>query len=322
MLMMKTEDKYFIFDNPVKLNWKYYLKKSITFFLRFFYKFLMEIYHPVVDKKKNKVSICAIFKNEAPYMREWIEFHRIVGVDHFYMYNNFSNDAYKDVLQPYIEEDLVTLIEWPHKQAQMKCYFDCLKRFSSESEWIGFIDLDEFVVPKTRNTIYDILKPFQKNRPSVMIYWRVFGSSGKIDRNRDGLVTEDFTVCWPKYDTVGKCFLNTAYMFNYGIPENLTMHSFWGSYKGWLLPPVNIYDNPVIMGSNWFGGKSTDIQINHYFTKTYKEYIEKSSRGDAFFKKNPRNLEYFFKHEMNCQATDYSAYKYLIKLKIAIGDIK
>ena len=27
------------------------------------------------------LSICAIFKDEAPYLPEWIEFHRLVGFD-------------------------------------------------------------------------------------------------------------------------------------------------------------------------------------------------------------------------------------------------
>lgn len=31
------------------------------------------------------LSICATFKDEAPYIPEWIEFHRRVGVDHFFL---------------------------------------------------------------------------------------------------------------------------------------------------------------------------------------------------------------------------------------------
>ena len=29
-----------------------------------------------------ELAIAAIFRNEAPYLREWIEFHRLVGVEH------------------------------------------------------------------------------------------------------------------------------------------------------------------------------------------------------------------------------------------------
>ena len=46
--------------------------------------------------KKYNLSICAIFKNEAKYLKEWIEYHRIFGVDHFYLYNIGSRDSFLD----------------------------------------------------------------------------------------------------------------------------------------------------------------------------------------------------------------------------------
>lgn len=60
------------------------------------------------EQKKYYVSICAIFKNEAKYLKEWIDYHLIVGVDHFYLYNNYSDDNYEKVLKPYIQRQLVT----------------------------------------------------------------------------------------------------------------------------------------------------------------------------------------------------------------------
>lgn len=52
------------------------------------------------------LSICAIFRNEADYLKEWIEFHRLVGVEHFFLYNNFSEDAYLSILGDYIGQGL------------------------------------------------------------------------------------------------------------------------------------------------------------------------------------------------------------------------
>src|SRR5438132_10410475 len=63
--------------------------------------------------KKYNISICAIFKNEAPYLKEWIEFHRLVGIDHFYLYNLGSTDRYRDVLKDYVKQGIVSLIQWP-----------------------------------------------------------------------------------------------------------------------------------------------------------------------------------------------------------------
>ena len=44
------------------------------------------------------------FKNEAPYLREWIEFNHIVGVDHFFLYNNNSEDNYEEIIEPYVKK--------------------------------------------------------------------------------------------------------------------------------------------------------------------------------------------------------------------------
>ncbi|SEI84851.1 Glycosyltransferase family 92 [Propionispira arboris] len=316
-----SENKYFIFDTPIQLNLKYIIKSIAASLLSSYYKIFMNFFHPHMGQtKKYKVAICAIFKNEAPYLKEWIEFHKIVGIEHFYLYNNFSQDKYKEILAPYVESGDVTLIDWPHKQAQMQAYADSIARFSNEVQWIGFIDLDEYIVPNKMDTVYAFLQKFEKNRPVVMMYWRVFGSSGRIERDITGLVTEDFTVCWSKYDSIGKCFFNTKYEFNPQDKRNKTMHAMWGMYNGIALPPVNLYDNACIMGRNSISNGDFSIQINHYFTKSYQEYLTKVSRGDAYFKKNPRDEEYFYAHEMLCQDVDYHAYKYLIKLKKAIQD--
>jgi hypothetical protein len=31
------------------------------------------------------LSICAMYRNEAPYLREWVAFHRLMGVERFYL---------------------------------------------------------------------------------------------------------------------------------------------------------------------------------------------------------------------------------------------
>lgn len=59
------------------------------------------------------VSIAAIFQNSAPLLKEWIEYHKQLGVQYFYLYNTLSTDGYLDVLMPYIEMGEVELIQWP-----------------------------------------------------------------------------------------------------------------------------------------------------------------------------------------------------------------
>lgn len=313
---MKYENKYFIFDNPEPMNWKYPVKTILAATLRPVYKIITAIAGPnCIAEKKYKVSICAIFRDEATYLKEWIEFHKIIGVEHFYLYNNFSKDNYQEILRPYIECGEVTLIEWPYYQGQMEAYKNCLTKYGGESSWIGFIDLDEFVVPIKHDNIYDYLRKFS-HQTAVLIYWRLFGSSGYINRNVSGLVTEDFVACWPKHTNIGKCFFNTAYQLSEKYTHD--MHLLYGKVKSLNIPPVNIAGNSVLWGQHRMITTDFPMQINHYYTKSWEEYKQKILRGDAFFQQSHHISEAFFEHEMKCTSVDYSVYKYLIKLKIAM----
>ena len=86
-------------------------------------------------------------KDEGSYLVEWLEFHKLVGVERFFLYDNTSTDNTIDVLRPYIESGEVIYHYWPHKPGQMSAYTHCLNNHRYDSEWIAFIDLDEFNLP-------------------------------------------------------------------------------------------------------------------------------------------------------------------------------
>ena len=80
MLPMQYENKYFIFDNPYKKGIKHKLDVIGWQIKALYYECLMNVFYPIkIVEKKYKVSICAIFKNEAPYLEEWIEYHKLVA---------------------------------------------------------------------------------------------------------------------------------------------------------------------------------------------------------------------------------------------------
>ena len=317
---MIRQDKYFIRDDQSSTLLKWKKDRIISTVKAFYFACKTICRHVKTSEKKYNVSICAIFKNEAPYLKEWLEFNRIVGVDHFYLYNNNSEDDYFRVLKPYVEEGLVTLVDWPYNQKQMECYQACIKNYAGDTKWLGFIDIDEFVVPKSTDNVYDFLRNYEKKAGAVNIYWRLFGTSGRIDRELSSLVSEDFTVCWPKYCDIGKCFYNTAFEFDVLSKCSKQLHHrFWANFKGKDIPPVNVFNHICVGNRNIADKEDFPIQINHYFTKSYKEYAMKRAKGDVYFKINPHDENYFYEHEMKCTSVDYSAYKYLVKLKIKMG---
>ena len=52
------------------------------------------------------LAVVAIFKDEGKYLKEWLDYHLLAGVEHFYLYNNDSSDDYQEVLAPYVKANL------------------------------------------------------------------------------------------------------------------------------------------------------------------------------------------------------------------------
>jgi hypothetical protein len=132
-----------------------------------------------------ELVVAAIFKDEAPYFKEWIEYHKMLGVEHFRLYNNDSRDNYLTVLQPYIQRGEVTLIDWPSTKEDLNnwCLYtqwpackDSIEYYKERSKWLAIIDIDEFIVPLESSSITQFLENYE-SYPGVVINWQCFGTS-------------------------------------------------------------------------------------------------------------------------------------------------
>jgi hypothetical protein len=101
-----------------------------------------------------------------------VEYHMLMGFEHFYLYNNNSDDNYKEVLQPYVDSGVVTLVEWPVVPGQGPMYNHWYVTYRHESSWVSFLDLDEFICPLKVDTIAEWIKHFEKY-PVIMMYWKM-----------------------------------------------------------------------------------------------------------------------------------------------------
>jgi Glycosyltransferase family 92 len=126
------------------------------------------------------LAACAIFRNETPYLAEWIDFHRLAGVERFFLYDNGSDDAPETVLAPYVAEGSVSVRPWPtpyRLQAARLAYEDCLGRVRGRVRWLACIDVDEFLFSPRQWTLLPTLRRFEEF-PGVVVRWQVYGSSG------------------------------------------------------------------------------------------------------------------------------------------------
>ena len=138
------------------------------------------------ETKPYELSVLAIFQNEDRFLKEWLDFYRVLGVDHFYLYNNLSDDNYLEVLQPYVKAGLVELFDWPFasqpgsesdwNRIQSAAYLEGLRRAKGQSKWVAIVDTDEFLFPVNQQHLKTFLKDYE-NCSGILVNWQVFGTS-------------------------------------------------------------------------------------------------------------------------------------------------
>lgn len=145
---------------------------------------------------KIELAIVAIFRDEAPYLKEWIEYYRLQGVSKFYLYNNLSKDNYKKILAPYLKDKIVKLYQWNEEShdvsywnyVQTTAYTHGMAKARVDKvHWLAVIDVDEFIVPIKHPTLLDLVKSYDNTRVGMLsASWIMFGTSGvhKIPKNK------------------------------------------------------------------------------------------------------------------------------------------
>lgn len=298
---------------------KYWLKRIVMLFVDAFYNVVLTMSKKKFPHKEHYISICGIFKNEGPYLKEWIEYHLLIGVEKIYLYNNFSSDNYKEIISKYVDSGKVELIDWPVPAGQISAYEDCYNRIKDKTDWICFLDIDEYICPISHLNIKDWLVKYE-DTPSVIVYWKMFGTSGMMQRSDDTLLTESLTVSWPDLYDVGKIFLNTKYepvsIYHHELKSKVIAFGFTIE-----IPSVNQFGKFVYYDINRRSNDGEhDIQINHYWSKSLSEYtLKKASSGNVFDGGEIYDMGYFLRHENMNTSVDYKIFRFMVQLKLKLG---
>jgi len=223
---------------------------------------------------KYHLAIAAIFRNENRYLEEWIEFHRMVGFDHFFLYDNDGGEEARTALAGYIADDLITLHPWTHLDGTRH---DATTRFGGrdknhmafghaathhrdECDWLMKIDLDEFLVPLKGESVVPLIDGHRRDRVRGLEVPRINFGDGGHRKRPDGLVIESYTRREEKISD-HKDLANTNF---------LTNNDYKNSAHSW--------------GYRWFSrGKLVqrdqvrDLRVNHYYTKSLEECMEREN---------------------------------------------
>ena len=271
------------------------------------------------------LCITCVAKNEAPYLREWIEYHKIVGVERFYFYDNESDDDTKEVLAPYIKDGTVVYHFLPNhpitkRRQQEEAYNDAIFKYRDRVRWMAFIDIDEFIVPVEKNSIPEFLADYDQY-PGVAINWVCFDSNGH-DRKptaHGGLVTANYTRTKKDHskieghnvgdDRIVKSIVDPKQVVNYISPH-------YGLFYHYFEEVTENFQRT--RGNSTRTHSSNKIRINHYLTRSKEEYLNKIKRNH----KGVQNIYEFNEATLNFQeetTEDLVIQKYVPQLKKAMG---
>jgi tetratricopeptide (TPR) repeat protein len=243
------------------------------------------------------LSLCVIVKNEGLYLHEWIRHHLMIGVEHFYVYDNGSKPPAKKILGEFTRRGLATVVDFPGPARQLEAYNHCLGNHGRQSHWLGVIDCDEFLLPKQHEDLRELLLDYDEHA-GLAVNCLIFGSSGHI-RRPPGLQTQCYRHRFPlEYgeNCLVKCLVQPR-----RTTEAAGVHHFHYPAGNHC---VNERREPVF---GPFSPVSTDkIQINHYFFRSQQDFCQKLERGHADFPQGVMkyDLEQFYRQSRQADVLD------------------
>ena len=104
-----------------------------------------------------EIIMSTMIQNESKYIKQWINYHKQLGVDRFVVYDNNSTDTtqFLQILEEYINNGTVILIQWKYPKrfkdtgisGQTTQQNHSIYAFNS-AKYIGLMDIDEYLVPQ------------------------------------------------------------------------------------------------------------------------------------------------------------------------------
>ena len=217
----------------------------------------------LLENPKYYLALTTVFRNEARFLKEWIEFYKLMGVEHFYLYNHLSEDDYMQVLEPYIRSGLVDLtqltyepknaVEW-RSLVQNKAYLNTTITIKNEVEWLICIDADEFMYPLHDVNLQNVLHRYD-DYASLSLNFHNFLSCD-VQRIEDGkLMIEELVMARGELDEWVKTIVKPRYVISFPNSHYAKLKSGYVQIKE---------DYEALFGYKNHNPIMDVIAINHY----------------------------------------------------------
>lgn len=252
-----------------------------------------------------RLGIGAIFRNESPYILEWVAYHRVIGIQRFFIADNESDDGSTELLKALDAAGVIDYLHFPRvadTPPQLAAYAEILKRYGMSADWIAFIDADEFLLPTDgQRTVLSAIQNLDNisDAGAIAVNWSIYGSSNHVEENNLPII-ERFSRRAEKACSINnhyKSIVRTKAVLRVGKNP----HCFFLKRGYHLFDPSG---NPLVGMENRPGlsreVKWEKIRLNHYVVKSWNEFaLRKRARGRATLVSTSRPASFFSLHDRN-----------------------
>lgn len=184
---------------------------------------------------RHRLSLMACARWETDAIVEWLLYHRAIGFDHVYLYCNDDDPAaLHAAVLPFLggPAPFVTFHHFPFQGQQFHMYMDGLRRHRHETEWLMFLDIDEFLALRGGGDAHGLIDRLPPNQGCVTVNWLFFGHNFHAERP-PGSVLATYTRRAAGLHATGKTLTRTACI----DPDRIDRRAFfWHGWEGLLLP--------------------------------------------------------------------------------------
>jgi hypothetical protein len=257
----------------------------------------------VPDTNPPVLAVAAPVRGEAPYLLEWIAYHRVLGIRAFLLGDNAGDDeATSKLLQALHERKVIFRFDWRGQtRFQLEFYEQALAAARLFADGLFLIDVDEFLRPTAGFSVLRIAQMWLSD-PSiaaVALNWAIYGSSGREEAG-EGLVIERFTRRAPQDFHINHHAKAFARVSACGGPERnphaVVINS--GRYtdplgQDVIWDPTREYPPGLTANVIW-----DVLRVDHFIVKSHAEFRAKAGRGnliqpdrgwDTYFERHNRN---------------------------------
>lgn len=264
------------------------------------------------------VGIVSIQRDRSPWIVEWLAFHLLQGVNHFYIYAHRCVDGTTEKLEKLSERYPITVNTLGDTDLpQIRAYEHAWNNYSHQVDWLAFIDGDEFLFSPAYSSLQEAIADYEDQPISALaVYWKSFGSSGHI-HEPSGLILENY----PRHsddDFLPDRHIKSIVRCGEEV-TGCTSHLFFtkNGTVDELLRPINHGFMPEYEPSY------KKFRINHYSVQSY-DFFKKTKQTIGAPDADPNLIRpdsWFHKHDRN-ECCDGTIDKYMTHLKETVQEME